>query len=194
MCAYVYVAVCVCACLDSDPSASYKLWKQSFRSAWALAQMGGETTLLLDSELWFRSTEYRQGGEGRAEQKGRVRQAPRHTPPRVCSFSPPLPASMWRAPAMASSLAFLETSMLPTLVQRSPTMPRKRPRKPRRMAVIMRARQPWTYPGECTGEAGQPFPAPKTPSTRPLPSSGSSPASLLIPLAPSWLLISLPEV
>lgn len=47
---------------------------------------------------------------------------------------------------MASSLAFLERSMLPTLVQRSPTMPRKRPRKPRRMAVIMRARQPWTYP------------------------------------------------
>lgn len=66
MCAYVYVAVCVCACLDSDPSASYKLWKQSFRSAWALAQMGGETTLLLDSELWFRdlqSTDRAERGE-----------------------------------------------------------------------------------------------------------------------------------
>lgn len=61
---------------------------------------------------------------------------------------PQLPASMCRAPAVAASLAFLESSILPMFTQRSPTMPRKRPRKPRKMAVIMSARQAWMYPGE----------------------------------------------
>lgn len=61
---------------------------------------------------------------------------------------PQLPASMYRAPAVAASLAFLESTKLPMFVQRSPIMPKKRPRKPRRMAVIMSARQAWMYPGE----------------------------------------------
>lgn len=54
-----------------------------------------------------------------------------------------LPASMWKVPPVAPSLAFVEGTMLPMLMQRSPRIPRKRPRKPRRMAVIMSARQPW---------------------------------------------------
>lgn len=93
--------------------------------------------------------------------------------PKVCGSQPPppisfpqLPASMFRAPAVAASLAFLESSMLPMLVQRRPIMPRKRARKPRRMAVIMSARQPWTYPGEREEGAAVSL-APLSPSPRP---------------------------
>lgn len=74
---------------------------------------------------------------------------------------PQLPASMCRAPATAASLAFLERTGPPMFVQRSPTMPRKRPRKPRRMAVIMSARQAWMYPrkvGCSHGSLSQPLP------------------------------------
>lgn len=58
-------------------------------------------------------------------------------------------------------MVFLESSRPPMFVQRSPTMPRKRPRKPRRMAVIMSARQAWMYPGEAGrshGSQSRPFP------------------------------------
>lgn len=84
---------------------------------------------------------------------------------------PQLPASMCRAPAVAASLAFLESSTFPMLMQRSPTMPRKRPRKPRKMAVIMSARQAWMYPGEVgRGHGSLSWPLPPS-TTEPAPFS-----------------------